>query len=174
MQLGEKLKFIRLAENLKQNEFCALTAVSISSVKKYETGINAPGTETLMAVANHPRFQKYTLWLMSGATVPEAGQVSPAERIPEENAIRLTDKIRTIRIAENLSQAQFCALIKFPFSTLKKYESGRFQPGGDALVKIATHPRFYKYTLWLMTGTTAPEVGQIAPPAAKVNNQSNL
>ncbi|MFJ4457540.1 hypothetical protein ACIP1G_27155 [Pseudomonas sp. NPDC089392] len=35
--------------------------------------------------------------------------------------------------------------------------------GAPALIKISSHPRFKKYTLWLMTGDTAPEGGQVSP-----------
>ncbi|RCB84193.1 transcriptional regulator, partial [Escherichia coli] len=29
-------------------------------------------------ITNHPRFSKYTLWIMTGKSSPEAGQISPA------------------------------------------------------------------------------------------------
>ncbi|HHT7588586.1 TPA: helix-turn-helix domain-containing protein [Klebsiella pneumoniae] len=77
--------------------------------------------------------------------------------------MKLSEKVRAIREAEGLSQSKFCEIIGLPLSTLKKYESGSFEPGGNALVKITTHPIFNKYTLWLMTDKTAPEVGQVEP-----------
>lgn len=77
--------------------------------------------------------------------------------------MKLSEKIRLIRNAESLSQAKFCEIIGLPISTLKKYEMGKFEPGGDALTKITQHPRFQKYTLWLMADITALESGQIAP-----------
>lgn len=30
-------------------------------------------------------------------------------------------------------------------------------------MKITSNPRFKKYTMWLMTGDVAPEIGQISP-----------
>ncbi|HCB0601853.1 helix-turn-helix domain-containing protein [Klebsiella pneumoniae] len=77
--------------------------------------------------------------------------------------MKLSEKVRAIREAEGLSQSKFCEIIGLSISTLKKYESGNFEPGGNALVKITTHPIFNKYTLWLMTDKTAPEVGQVSP-----------
>ncbi|WGM08256.1 helix-turn-helix transcriptional regulator (plasmid) [Arsenophonus nasoniae] len=77
--------------------------------------------------------------------------------------MKLSDKIKAIRIAEGLSQNQLCELIGLPRSTLSKYESGLFEPGGNALLKYTKHPLFSKYTMWLMTDTTNPEVGQIEP-----------
>lgn len=75
----------------------------------------------------------------------------------------LSEKIKSIRRAEGLSQSQFCELIDLSINTLKKYEGGHFEPGGNALTKITQHPRFEKYTLWLMTDKTSEAAGQISP-----------
>ncbi|MCR2507331.1 transcriptional regulator, partial [Salmonella enterica] len=32
----------------------------------------------VLQVTNAPQFQKYTLWLMTDKTAPEAGQIAPA------------------------------------------------------------------------------------------------
>lgn len=80
--------------------------------------------------------------------------------------MKLSEKIKAIREAEELSQNEICELIGIPRSTLSKYEAGMSEPGGNALVKYTTHPRFEKYALWLMTDKTAPESGQIAPALA--------
>ncbi|WP_435954087.1 helix-turn-helix domain-containing protein [Dryocola sp. BD626] len=77
--------------------------------------------------------------------------------------MKLSEKIKEIRESEGLSQAKFCDIIGLSVSTLKKYEGGKFEPGGDALTKITHHPRFMKYTLWLMTDQIAPESGQVSP-----------
>lgn len=77
--------------------------------------------------------------------------------------MKLSEKIKAIRIAEGLSQARFCEIIDLPLNTLTKYETGRFEPGGGMLVKLTHHPKFEKYTLWLMTDKTAPAAGQISP-----------
>lgn len=76
--LSEKLKEIRKAESLSQAEFCEITGVSISTIKKYETGILEPGGGTLMKITNNPRFKKYTMWLMTDEAAPEINQISPA------------------------------------------------------------------------------------------------
>ncbi|EET2789579.1 TPA: helix-turn-helix transcriptional regulator [Escherichia coli] len=74
------------------------------------------------------------------------------------------EKIRAIRDAEGLSRQQFFELTGIPAGTQKHYEMGRHKSiGSEILFKITTHPRFQKYALWLMTDTTAPESGQIAP-----------
>ncbi|WP_411170827.1 helix-turn-helix domain-containing protein [Klebsiella michiganensis] len=77
--------------------------------------------------------------------------------------MKLSDKVKAIRVAEELSQAAFCKIIDLPLSTLKKYEANSYEPSGINLIKITQHERFSKYTLWLMTDKTAPEVGQVSP-----------
>lgn len=74
------------------------------------------------------------------------------------------EKIRVIRDAEGLTRQQFFELTGIPAGTQKYYETGRVESiGSDILLKITQHPHFAKYTLWLMTGNTAPEAGQVAP-----------
>ncbi|ASM11595.1 helix-turn-helix transcriptional regulator [Serratia marcescens] len=76
--LGDKVKAIRKSEGVSQSEFCEITGISISTVKKYETGLIEPGGTTLMKITSNARFKKYTMWLMTGDVAPEIGQISPA------------------------------------------------------------------------------------------------
>lgn len=74
------------------------------------------------------------------------------------------EKIRAIRESEGLTRDEFGAVLDIPIGTLKRYETNRIGSiGGDVLMKITQHVKFKKYTMWLMTGDVAPEVGQISP-----------
>lgn len=75
----------------------------------------------------------------------------------------ISEKIKAIRTAEGLTQLQLSEIIGLSISTLKKIEAGYNDPIWDTMIKITQHPKFEKYTLWLMTDKTAPESGQIAP-----------
>lgn len=75
----------------------------------------------------------------------------------------LAEKLKAIRAKEGLTQAQFCELVGLSINSLKKYEAAIYEMGYGALAKVSEHPRFTKYTLWLMTGHTALESGQISP-----------
>ncbi|CDL86685.1 MULTISPECIES: helix-turn-helix domain-containing protein [Xenorhabdus] len=88
--------------------------------------------------------------------------------------MNLGEKIKEIRKAEGLSQIKFCEIIDLSLSTLKKYETGLFEPGGTALTRITQHPQFKKYTLWLMTDTTAPEAGQVSPALARCGQEKGI
>lgn len=77
-ELGEKIKAIREAEGLTQSGFSEVTGISLSTIKKYETGVRDPGGSTLVKITTHNLFKKYTMWLMSDETNEAAGQISPA------------------------------------------------------------------------------------------------
>ncbi|WP_435954088.1 helix-turn-helix domain-containing protein [Dryocola sp. BD626] len=79
MTLGLKLREIREAEGLTRGEMAELTKIPVPTMKRYETGrISKIGSDTLTRFTMHPRFKKYTLWLMADQIAPESGQISPA------------------------------------------------------------------------------------------------
>ncbi|WP_250655040.1 helix-turn-helix domain-containing protein [Alkalimarinus coralli] len=77
MNMCEKIKIIRKAEELTQKEFSEEAGLSISAIKKYETGRRTPNGIELEKITKSDRFKKYTLWLMTDEVAPEAGQISP-------------------------------------------------------------------------------------------------
>lgn len=87
MSLGEKFKLIRGTTGLNQIKFSELVGIGISSYKKYESGNHDVGTQSLLAVTNHPKFKKYALWLVTGDTDPAAGQYAPGDIIPESSSL---------------------------------------------------------------------------------------
>ncbi|HDS0802567.1 helix-turn-helix domain-containing protein [Escherichia coli] len=86
MNLAQKLRAIRKAEGLTQSKFCEISGIALGTLKNYEGGHQEPGIQVIMQVTNTTQFEKYTLWLMTDKTAPEAGQVSPvvAHSGPEE------------------------------------------------------------------------------------------
>lgn len=77
MDLPAKMKALRTREGLTQTEFCDVVGISLSSWKKYEAGITDMGLAPFLKIANHPRFKKYALWLTTGDSAPDSGQISP-------------------------------------------------------------------------------------------------
>lgn len=76
--IGEKIREIREAEGLTRKQFFELTGVPETAQKNYERGITEKiGIDTVMKITNHPRFKKYTTWLLNGETNEAAGQISP-------------------------------------------------------------------------------------------------
>lgn len=82
---GKKLRLIRIEEGLTQMQMRDLTGISLGSIKGYETGREV-GLSIIDRIINHSRFQKYTLWLMTGETIEKAGQIAPkgAEDLDDE------------------------------------------------------------------------------------------
>lgn len=75
---AQKLKSIRKSEGLTQAAFAEITGVPLGTVKHYERGQVSAGLKVIEPVIANPRFQKYTLWLMTDQTAEESGQISPA------------------------------------------------------------------------------------------------
>lgn len=78
MSLGKKIRDMREAEGLSRTQFAELTGVAEGAQKFYETDRRAVGSEMLLKITQHPRFEKYTMWLMTDKTLEAAGQISPA------------------------------------------------------------------------------------------------
>ncbi len=66
-----------------------LTGLGLSTIRNYETHIKEPGLKVVDKFLSIDLFQKYTLWLMTGQTAPEAGQIAPksAEELISEGDI---------------------------------------------------------------------------------------
>lgn len=77
MNLAEKLRAIRKAEGLTQVKFGEISGIAQGTIKNYESGQSEPGLQIVLRITNTPQLQKYTLWLMTDETAPEAGQISP-------------------------------------------------------------------------------------------------
>lgn len=81
MDFPAKFKAIRKAERLTQKELCELLDFSESTFRKYEGGFIEVGAPALLKIANHERFKRYALWLITGDTAPACGQISPDMRL---------------------------------------------------------------------------------------------
>lgn len=76
--LGKKIREVRDCEGLTREEFSSLTGVAAATLKQYESGRRESiSSEILLKITQHPRFQKYALWLMTDMTSEAAGQISP-------------------------------------------------------------------------------------------------
>jgi len=77
--------------------------------------------------------------------------------------MKIGQKIKLIREHEGIKRSEFCQAIDMTVDSLKTYEVKERNIGFDNLSKIMSHPQLEKYSLWLITGKTAPAAGQIAP-----------
>ncbi|EBA9765745.1 helix-turn-helix transcriptional regulator [Salmonella enterica subsp. enterica serovar Ball] len=72
-------------------------------------------------------------------------------------------KLKAIRNAEKLTQAQFSDLTGLSLGFIKQYESGHRLARAEAMEAVLMVGRFKKYTMWLVHNETLPSAGQIAP-----------
>jgi transcriptional regulator with XRE-family HTH domain len=78
MDLGGKLKEVRLTERLTQAEICEVAGINLATWKGYEYGRSKTvSSAELLKITMHPRFKKYALWLVTDEVAPECGQISP-------------------------------------------------------------------------------------------------
>ncbi|CAK1695337.1 Transcriptional regulator [Vibrio crassostreae] len=87
VDLGKKLKAIRIAERLGREDMSQLTDIPRGTIRNYEQGVNKPNVETLTKITNNECFKKYTYWLMTDEVLPESGQISPDFSILSELGI---------------------------------------------------------------------------------------
>ncbi|EIV2010193.1 MULTISPECIES: helix-turn-helix domain-containing protein [Klebsiella] len=79
MNVAEKLKIMRESERLTSlPEAAKMLGLNRDALWRYEAGKTIPNTEVIMGILNHPRFEKYALWFITGKIAPESGQIAPA------------------------------------------------------------------------------------------------
>ncbi len=77
MNIGKKIKAVRIAEGLSQPQMAQLIDIPVGSLRNYEQDRKELKTENLMKITKHERFKKYAFWLTTDEVLPESGQVAP-------------------------------------------------------------------------------------------------
>ncbi|CAH7186533.1 helix-turn-helix domain-containing protein [Vibrio splendidus] len=77
MELGKKIKAIRIAEGVSQKEMSQMIDIPVGTLKNYEQERNAVHTDILLKITKHDCFKKYAYWLTTDEVLPESGQISP-------------------------------------------------------------------------------------------------
>lgn len=79
MGIGEKLKVMRESERItSRREAAEILGIPQNALWRYETGEAIPKGDVMMKILSNPRFEKYTLWFITGKIAPESGQIAPA------------------------------------------------------------------------------------------------
>lgn len=85
MHLGEKIKLMRESERLTSRPSVAqMIGIGNDALWRYEEGKSIPNAEIILRLLKLPQFEKYTLWFVTGKTIPEAGQIAPALYDPKK------------------------------------------------------------------------------------------
>lgn len=83
MELGKKIKAIRIEEGLTQSEMAQVIDIPLISYRNYEYEKSTINEKNLIKITKNPQLFKYTLWLMTDQVAPESGQICPAFSIQE-------------------------------------------------------------------------------------------
>lgn len=77
--IGEKLKIMRESERMTSRvEAAEMLGIPSNALWRYEEDKTIPNAQVVTDILNHPLFEKYALWFMTGKIAPEAGQIAPA------------------------------------------------------------------------------------------------
>ena len=85
MDPQEKIKLVRKSQKHTQVRFSEITGISLTSLKKYESGERKPSGEALLKIIEH--FPQFALWMTTGETIPEGGQIMPGETKPQMGSV---------------------------------------------------------------------------------------
>ncbi len=157
MTIGEKVRSIRDYEGLSRPDFCEVVGINKETLVTTENGRNEPKVGLIEAICK--AYPQYVLWLMTGEVYSDLQQVSPL------NPENIGSKILHVREAENLSTSDFSDKVNLDLATLTQVETGKVKVSSE--IPQAVCIAFPQYTLWLMTGQTDPNSGQIAPDQSK-------
>ncbi len=85
--LGERLKYLRKENNLKQQDIASATGIARSNISKIESDILSPTSNTIIALANY--FDVSTDWLLLGRESSKG--ISPCYQASE--IVRFTSRL---------------------------------------------------------------------------------
>ena len=79
MNYGEKIKAVRNSLGMTQQKFSEFTDISISTLKKVESGVSNPNIAVIEKIIAKEELFKYSFWLLSERSEPTLGQISPLD-----------------------------------------------------------------------------------------------
>ncbi len=135
--IGERIKTLRIASNLNQEEFGKQFGLVKSTVSLYENGKSTPDDETKKKIC-----EKYNVsmdWLY-GLTVDSLlGTERSEENFDHTIAImKFGEILRSLRLERNITQKDLAKRLSISPSTVGMYEQNRRFPDADILVKLSS------------------------------------
>jgi DNA-binding XRE family transcriptional regulator len=82
----------------------------------------------------------------------------------------LSKRVLEIRIFLDLGRTKFAKTVESSTQIIRNIETERSDPSANLLEKICL--KWPHYSLWLMTGTTQEENGQISPDIERIRRDS--
>ena len=73
----------------------------------------------------------------------------------------ISERIKFIRIVEDITQKELSKILDIPKKTIVSYETKTRKPSGEFIIKLCN--AFPEYAYWLTTGRRQVEAGHISP-----------
>ena len=141
LDMHDRIKQLRLALNLTQEEFGIRLGLTKSSVSKIEKAINGTTEQTLRSMCRE--FGASYLWLIAGE----------GAMFETSNVVDLKDRIKQLRRSMELTQEEFGKRIGLAKSGISRIESGTTGTTGTTEQTLRSMCReFGASYLWLTTG----------------------
>ena len=117
MELGEKLKAIRMAKQMKQEDVAELSGITLTTISKYELGTRKPKPEQLQKIANALGISVHALTDIEINTLSDLASLIFAisdctnaylDAEKDENGNYIPDSF-CLRFKDNLINNKFCS-----------------------------------------------------------------
>lgn len=129
--MSERLKQLRLDEDLKQSDLGKLLEVSSSTIGMYEQGRRYPDFDTLIKISNY--FDVSTDYLL-GKTNKRKEQNTSDNNLKKMKAI-----LKELRTEKGVSQKEVAKSLNTTDVTIGRYENGDREPKGEMLYSLAKY-----------------------------------
>ncbi|WP_237386186.1 XRE family transcriptional regulator [Xenorhabdus sp. Sc-CR9] len=87
IDVSEKIKLMRESERMSRAEASQEWELKGDALWRYENSKTIPNAAVITKILSHPKFEKYSLWFITGKTIPEVGQIAPALYDPKNYEI---------------------------------------------------------------------------------------
>jgi transcriptional regulator with XRE-family HTH domain len=157
--LGERMRIARLEANLTQQQVADALEVNHSAISQYEHGRHTPTLQMLNAFCDLTRVDLG--WLARGE---EGDGVAAESTQPSPDLPGLTgfgERWKQARVTAGLSQEQVAHALDVSRVSVSHYESGRNEPGLEALIRFSAITRTSVEWLVLGTESSIPRQGDL-------------
>ncbi|HGJ5862635.1 helix-turn-helix transcriptional regulator (plasmid) [Arsenophonus nasoniae] len=131
---ADKLKAIRKAEGMTQKEFAEITGLSLGTIRNYEANQNEAKALIAEKTLQVPKFNKYTMWLMTDTTVPTSVQIAPD--LSEIETTEITLKVKDGVPEISPKKAILTSLSTLNDKELKKLQNVLSRKGATFLMEL--------------------------------------
>ncbi|MBD2785670.1 XRE family transcriptional regulator [Xenorhabdus sp. DI] len=69
---------MRESERMSRAEASKEWELKGDALWRYENSKTIPNVDVITKILSHPKFEKYSLWFITGKTIPEVGLIAPA------------------------------------------------------------------------------------------------